>query len=316
MPAELPDLGARRLVIEIAVHDRRPAQHHLAGFVRPEQPAVVVHDAHGFDDHRGPSARQQTMTKRRVAHRLRHLDGRHEGGWKTRLGLTEGLTHHRPETLHRFDDLFGRKRRGGCDQITQRREIGARCAGMRQQHIDERGRQKQRVDPMLADEIDHGPDIGRRHHDRGATELAHAERHEAAGMRDRRNRQIHRWLVVVQTGCPGHRRGQHHAVGADRELGAAGGAAGGALKALRVFGNPQIERCIAGLAQPVVKRGSTGITAIDAHQLTQAGHARPDLIDHPGGRSIEEEHVTTAGRKDMKDVRQSRAHVQIAPGQP
>ena len=56
MPTELPDLGARRLVIKIAGHDRRPAQHHLAGFIRTEQSPALVHDAHVLDDHRGPSA--------------------------------------------------------------------------------------------------------------------------------------------------------------------------------------------------------------------------------------------------------------------
>ena len=254
------------------------------------------------------------MTKRRIARRLRHFGGRHESSRKTRLGLTEGLTHHRPESLHRFDDFFRRKGRGGCDQITQRREIGRGCAGIRQQHIDQGGRQEERVDPMPADEIDHGADIGRRHHDRGATELAHAQGHEAACVRDRRDRQIHRRLVIVQAGRPGHHRGQHHPVGADRELGAAGRATGGALEALRFFVNPQIERRIADGAQPVFERGCTGIGAVDAHQPSQAGHALPDLIDHAGGRGVEEKHVTAAGRKDMKDVGQGRAHVQIAPG--
>ena len=55
MPAELPDLGARRLVIKIAVHDGRPAQHHLAGFISTEQSSALIHDAHVLDDHGGPS---------------------------------------------------------------------------------------------------------------------------------------------------------------------------------------------------------------------------------------------------------------------
>ena len=56
MPTELPDLGTRRLVIKIAGHDRRPAQHDLAGFIRTEQSPALVHDAHVLDDHGGPSA--------------------------------------------------------------------------------------------------------------------------------------------------------------------------------------------------------------------------------------------------------------------
>ena len=67
------------------------------------------------------------MTKRQVAHRLRHLDGRHEGGWKTRLGLTEGLAHHRPETLHRFDDLLRGKGEAvkACVQLKPGASVGA-----------------------------------------------------------------------------------------------------------------------------------------------------------------------------------------------
>ena len=166
-----------------------------------------------------------------VAHGVGDLGRRHPGEREAGLGLAVRLADHRPELLHTLDQLLGRDRRGGGDQVAQRARVGLGEAWVGEQDVDQRRRQEQRRHPMQLDQLQQSIDVRRVHEHGRPAELEVREHDHPGGVRDRRDREVDRRTVELPARRPRERRHQHELVRALRQLRGSRRAAGRALEA-------------------------------------------------------------------------------------